>query len=85
METYRIVVSTFSISNKDGKMKFFKKNFLLIYVKLDIVFKISFLIIIISWAYDIAHILYLSYFQYNFYFIKSTNSAYLINITIFIK
>ena len=38
-----MVVFTFSILNKDGKDRFFEKNFLLANVKLDIVLKIFFL------------------------------------------
>ncbi len=43
LETYRIVVSTFSMSDKDGKERFFEENFLLADVKLDIVLGIPFL------------------------------------------
>ncbi len=37
LETYRMVVSTFSVLDKDGRERFFKENFLLADVKLDIV------------------------------------------------
>ena len=40
-----MVVFTFSISDKDGKEKFFKENFLLANVKPDIVFRMFFLTI----------------------------------------
>lgn len=39
LETNKIVVSTFSIFNKDNKKKFSEKSFLLANVKLDIVFR----------------------------------------------
>ena len=42
--TYKIVVFTFSILNKDNKKRFFKESFLLANVKLDIVLKMLFLI-----------------------------------------
>ena len=45
LETYKMVVSTFSISNKDGKERFFEENFLLADIKPDIVFKMLFLTI----------------------------------------
>ena len=40
-----MIVLTFSLLNKDSRKKFFKKNFLLADVKLDIMFGIPFLII----------------------------------------
>ncbi len=43
LETYRMVVSTFSISDKDGKERFFEENFLLANVRPDIVLGMSFL------------------------------------------
>ena len=43
LETYGMVVSTFSMSNKNGREKFFKESFLLTNVKLDIVFRMPFL------------------------------------------
>ena len=43
LETYGIVVSTFSVSDKDNKERFFKKSFLLINVNLNIVFQMFFL------------------------------------------
>ena len=43
LEIYRIVVSTFSILDKDNRKRFFKKSFLLANVKLDIILGISFL------------------------------------------
>ena len=45
LETYRIVVSTFSISNKYGKERFFKESFLLTDINPDVVFGIFFLTI----------------------------------------
>ena len=45
LETYEILVSTFSILDKDNKIRFFKKSFLLAKVKPDIVFGILFLTI----------------------------------------
>ena len=43
-KTYGIIVSIFSVLDKDSKERFFKKSFLLANVKLDIVFEILFLI-----------------------------------------
>ncbi len=43
LETYRIVVSTFSILDKDDKERFFKESFLLANVKPDIMLGIPFL------------------------------------------
>ena len=40
-----MVVSTFSLLDKDGRKRFFEENFLLADVKLDIVLEISFLTI----------------------------------------
>ncbi len=40
-----MVVSTFSVSDKDGRERFFKENFLLADVKLDVVLRILFLTI----------------------------------------
>ena len=40
-----MVVSTFSMSDKDGKERFFEKSFLLANVKLDIVLRMLFLTI----------------------------------------
>lgn len=40
---YGIVVSTFSVLDKDGKVRFSKKSFLLTNVKLDVVFEMHFL------------------------------------------
>ncbi len=37
LETYGVVVSTFSVLDKDSRKRFFKKSFLLADVKLDIV------------------------------------------------
>ena len=45
LKNYKMVVFIFYILNKDDKMRLFKENFLLANVKLDIVLKISFLII----------------------------------------
>ncbi len=44
-KTHKMVVSTFFVLNKDGKKRFFKKSFLLIKVKLDIVPRMFFLTI----------------------------------------
>ncbi len=44
LETYEIVVSTFSVSDKDGKERFFEESFLLADVKPDIVLGMPFLI-----------------------------------------
>ncbi len=43
METYEMVVSTFSMSDKDSRERFFQESFLLAYVKPDIVLGIPFL------------------------------------------
>ncbi len=43
LETYGMVPSTFSVLNKDGKERFFKKSFLLTNVKPDIVLGMPFL------------------------------------------
>ncbi len=43
LKTYEIVVSTFSVLDKDGRMRFFEKSFLLTNIKSDMVFEISFL------------------------------------------
>ena len=40
-----MVVSTFSVLDKNGRKRFFKKSFLLTNVKLDVVFRILFLTI----------------------------------------
>ena len=45
LEIYRIVVSTFSHSDKDDRERFYKKSFLLADVKLDTVLGMFFLII----------------------------------------
>ena len=45
LKTYRIIVFTFFILDKDGKKRFFENSFLLTEVKSDIVLGISFLII----------------------------------------
>ena len=45
LKTYKIIISTFSMSNKDRKIKFLKKNFLLVDVKSNVVFKMLFLTI----------------------------------------
>ncbi len=44
LKTYRIVVSTFPVSDKDGRERFFEESFLLAYVKPDIVLEMPFLI-----------------------------------------
>ena len=43
LETYGIVVSTFSLSDKDGQERFFEESFLLANVKPNTVFNILFL------------------------------------------
>ncbi len=43
LETYEIVVSTFSMLNKDGRERFFEENFLLAAIKPDIVIEMFFL------------------------------------------
>ncbi len=43
LETCEIVVSTFSASNKDGRVRFFEESFLLTNVKPDIVLGMPFL------------------------------------------
>ncbi len=43
LETYKMVVSTFSVLDKDGRERFFKKSFLLADVKSDIVLGMPFL------------------------------------------
>ncbi len=43
LETYGMVVSTFSVSDKDRKEKFFEESFLLVDIKPDIVFGMLFL------------------------------------------
>ncbi len=43
LETYRMVVSIFSVLDKDSRERFFKESFLLVDVKLDIVLGIPFL------------------------------------------
>ena len=45
LETYKIVVSTFSVADKDNREKFFEENFLLANVKPEIVLGIPFLTI----------------------------------------
>ena len=43
METYGIIVSTFSVSNKDSKRRFFEESFLLADVRPNIMLKMPFL------------------------------------------
>lgn len=43
LEIYGMIVSTFFISDKDSKMRFFEKNLLLANVKLDIVLEMLFI------------------------------------------
>ncbi len=43
LEAYKIVVSTFSVSDKDGRERFFEESFLLADVKPNIVLGIPFL------------------------------------------
>ena len=45
LETYGMVISTFSMSNKDVRKRFFKKSFAMANVTPDIVLKMPFLII----------------------------------------
>ena len=45
LKTYRMIVSTFSVSDKDDGERFFEKNFLLADVKPDIVLQMLFLTI----------------------------------------
>ncbi len=44
LETYGMVVSTFSVSDKDGRERFFEESFLLADVRRDIVLGMPFLI-----------------------------------------
>ncbi len=44
LETYKIIVSTFSILDKDGRERIFEESFQLTDMNLDIVFGMSFLI-----------------------------------------
>ena len=46
LETYKIVVSTFSMSDKNGKKRFFEESLLLADIKLDGVLKMPFLTMI---------------------------------------
>ncbi len=43
LETQEIVISTFSMFNKDGRERFFEKSFLLANIKSDIILEILFL------------------------------------------
>ncbi len=43
LETYGMVVITFSVSDKNGKERFFEESFLLADVKPDLVLEMSFL------------------------------------------
>lgn len=43
LETFRIVVSIFLVSDKNSNERFFKESFLLADIKLDVVFGMSFL------------------------------------------
>ncbi len=43
VKSHEIVVFTFSVSDKEGRERFFEENFLLADIKSDIVLKISFL------------------------------------------
>ncbi len=43
LETYEIVVSIFSVSDKDGRERFFEESFLLADIKLDMVLGMPFL------------------------------------------
>ncbi len=45
LETYRMVVSTFSVSDKDDREMFFEESFLLADVRLDIILGMLFLTI----------------------------------------
>lgn len=44
LKTYRMIVSTFSVLDKDNKVRFFEESFLLANVKPNIVLKMPFLI-----------------------------------------
>ncbi len=46
LKIYGIIVSTFSMSDKDGRERFFEESFLLADVKPDIVLEMSFLTLI---------------------------------------
>ncbi len=43
LETYGMVISTFSVLDKDGRERFFEENFLLTDVRPDIVLRMPFL------------------------------------------
>ncbi len=43
LETYEMVVSTFSMSDKDSRERFFEESFLLAKVKPDVVLRMPFL------------------------------------------
>ncbi len=43
LKTYEMIISTFSVSNKDGRERFFEESFLLADIKSDIVLGILFL------------------------------------------
>lgn len=58
LQTYKIIVSTFFILDKDGRIMFFKKSFLLANISLNIVLKMLFLTILMM-------ILTLKYKTYN--------------------
>lgn len=45
METFGIVIASFSMDNKDGKFCFFEKTFLLVDISIDILFRMTFLIL----------------------------------------
>lgn len=45
LKTYKIIILTFFISNKDSRKKFFKDSFLLADIKSDVVLKMLFLVI----------------------------------------
>ncbi len=44
LETYGMVVSTFSVSDKDGRKRFFEESFLLADISPDVVLEMPFLI-----------------------------------------
>lgn len=45
LATFGMVIVVFSVNDKNRKVRFFEKNFLLANVSLDVVFRISFLIL----------------------------------------
>lgn len=68
LETNKIIVSIFSVLNKDDRMKFFQENFPLAKVKLDVILGIVFLTInntninFKTWTYNKGLIILKRYF-----------------------